>query len=195
MSHEKRKPSVQLTLDKSLFNKLVSILELNSQANINDENLSSIAEKLKKKMLTYSVPRINDITRIAIAHTPLAIAEPKANFLPFLLASNLCIKLNFCCPSSLERFGTNSDLIINNLGFSVTFEFVNHHIINLINNLTTTYETNVEIVIAIGSNLTWLIEIKIVTTLTKSEATNVSKALKEVDLNASTFAFGALLPL
>ena len=60
MSHEKRKPSVQLTLDKSLFNKLVSILELNSQANINDENLSSIAEKLKKKMLTYSVPRIND---------------------------------------------------------------------------------------------------------------------------------------
>ncbi len=37
MSHEKRKPSVQLTLDKSLFNKLVSILELNSQANINDK--------------------------------------------------------------------------------------------------------------------------------------------------------------
>lgn len=61
MSHEKRKPSVQLTLDKSLFNKLVSILELNSQANINDENLSSIAEKLKKKMLTYSVPRVNEL--------------------------------------------------------------------------------------------------------------------------------------
>ena len=61
MSHEKRKPSVQLTLDKSLFNKLVSILELNSQANINDVNLSSIAEKLKKKMLTYSVPRVNEL--------------------------------------------------------------------------------------------------------------------------------------
>lgn len=60
MAHEKRKPSVQLTLDKTLFNKLVSMLELNIQANIDDENLSSIAEKLKAKMLTYSVPRIND---------------------------------------------------------------------------------------------------------------------------------------
>lgn len=60
MAHEKRKPSVQLTLDKTLFNKLVSMLELNIQANIDDENLSSIAERLKAKMLTYSVPRIND---------------------------------------------------------------------------------------------------------------------------------------
>lgn len=60
MAHEKRKPSVQLTLDKTLFNKLVSMLELNIQANIDDENLSNIAEKLKAKMLTYSVPRIND---------------------------------------------------------------------------------------------------------------------------------------
>lgn len=60
MAHEKRKPSVQLTLDKTLFNKLVSMLELNIQANIDDENLSSIAEKLKAKMLTYSVPRVND---------------------------------------------------------------------------------------------------------------------------------------
>lgn len=60
MAHEKRKPSVQLTLDKTLFNKLVSMLELNIQANINDENLSVIAEKLKAKMLTYSVPRVND---------------------------------------------------------------------------------------------------------------------------------------
>lgn len=60
MAHDKRKPSVQLTLDKTLFNKLVSMLELNIQANIDDENLSNIAEKLKAKMLTYSVPRVND---------------------------------------------------------------------------------------------------------------------------------------
>lgn len=60
MSHEKRKPSVQLTLDKSLFNKLVGILELNAQANIEEENLSTIADKLKRKMLTYSVPRVNE---------------------------------------------------------------------------------------------------------------------------------------
>ena len=60
MTHQTRKPSVQLTIDTDFFNKLVSILNLNNATNIEDENFSSVAEKLKNKLLRYSVPRVND---------------------------------------------------------------------------------------------------------------------------------------
>lgn len=60
MAYQSRTPSVKLTLDKSLFNQLVSNLEYNRQLELEDENFSAIAEKLKNKLLTYSVPRTND---------------------------------------------------------------------------------------------------------------------------------------
>lgn len=60
MPYSTRKPSVQLTIDTDFFNKLVSILNFNNATNIDDENFSAVAEKLKNKLLRYSVPRIND---------------------------------------------------------------------------------------------------------------------------------------
>lgn len=53
-------PSIRLTLDKNLFNQLISILDYNIKLQIERENFSRIAEKLKEKLLTYSVPRVND---------------------------------------------------------------------------------------------------------------------------------------
>lgn len=60
MPYSIRKPSVQLTVDITFFNKLVGILNFNESTNIQDENFSVVAEKLKSKLLRYSVPRIND---------------------------------------------------------------------------------------------------------------------------------------
>ncbi len=60
MPYSTRKPSVQLTIDTDFFNKLVSILNFNNATNIDDENFSAVAEKLKNKLLRYSVPRVND---------------------------------------------------------------------------------------------------------------------------------------
>jgi len=60
MPYSTRKPSVQLTIDTDFFNKLVSILNFNKSTNIDDENFSAVAEKLKNKLLRYSVPRVND---------------------------------------------------------------------------------------------------------------------------------------
>lgn len=60
MPYSTRKPSVQLTIDTDFFNKLVSILNFNNATNIDDENFSAVAEKLKNKLLKYSVPRVND---------------------------------------------------------------------------------------------------------------------------------------
>ena len=60
MPYSTRKPSVQLTIDTDFFNKLVSILNFNNATNIEDENFSAVAEKLKNKLLRYSVPRVND---------------------------------------------------------------------------------------------------------------------------------------
>ena len=53
-------PSARLVIDKGLFNKLLAILDHNIKLNVENENFSKIAEKLKNKLLTYSVPRIND---------------------------------------------------------------------------------------------------------------------------------------
>ena len=51
MPYSTRKPSVQLTIDTDFFNKLVSILNFNNATNIDDENFSAVAEKLKNKLL------------------------------------------------------------------------------------------------------------------------------------------------
>ena len=47
-------------LENKLFNQLVNILNINAQVGLEEENFSVIAEKLKNKLLTYSVPRTND---------------------------------------------------------------------------------------------------------------------------------------
>lgn len=60
MSHLTRTPGIKLTLDKDLFNQLLSVLDYNKNLNIEDENFSNIAEKLKDKLLKYCVPRTND---------------------------------------------------------------------------------------------------------------------------------------
>lgn len=60
MSHLTRTPGIKLTLDKDLFNQLLSVLDYNKNLNIDDENFSNIAEKLKDKLLKYCVPRTND---------------------------------------------------------------------------------------------------------------------------------------
>lgn len=60
MAYQSRTPSVKLTLENELFNQLVNILNINAQVGLEEENFSVIAEKLKNKLLTYSVPRTND---------------------------------------------------------------------------------------------------------------------------------------
>lgn len=60
MAHQTRIPSVKLTLDKDLFNQLINILDYNNKLNVDTENFSMIANKLKEKLLKYSVPRKND---------------------------------------------------------------------------------------------------------------------------------------
>ena len=60
MPHQTRTPSTQLSLCKDLFNQLVGILDFNIKMNIEDEKFSTTAEKLKNKLLTYSVPRVNN---------------------------------------------------------------------------------------------------------------------------------------
>lgn len=60
MAYESRKPSSKLVLEKELFNQLISILDKNIKVNIEEENFSKIAERLKDKLLFYSVPRTNE---------------------------------------------------------------------------------------------------------------------------------------
>ena len=60
MAWQNRKPSIKVSLDKDLFNKLIGVLDLNIELNVDDEEFSLIANKLKDKLLTYSVPKVND---------------------------------------------------------------------------------------------------------------------------------------
>ena len=57
MAYESRKPSSKLVLEKELFNQLISILDKNIKVGVEEENFSKVAERLKNKLLTYSVPR------------------------------------------------------------------------------------------------------------------------------------------
>lgn len=60
MSWQSKSPSIRLSIDKNLFNKLMSVLDFNISLNIEEETFSSTASKLKEKLMTYSVPRINE---------------------------------------------------------------------------------------------------------------------------------------
>lgn len=60
MSWQSKSPSIRLSIDKSLFNKLMSVLDFNISLKVEEENFSSTASKLKEKLMTYSVPRINE---------------------------------------------------------------------------------------------------------------------------------------
>lgn len=60
MAHQTRMPSVKLTLDKALFNQLLGILDYNIKLEVETENFSEIASKMKNKLLNYSVPRTNE---------------------------------------------------------------------------------------------------------------------------------------
>lgn len=60
MAWQNRKPSIKVSLDKKLFNKLIGVLDLNIELNVDEEDFSLVANKLKDKLLTYSVPRVND---------------------------------------------------------------------------------------------------------------------------------------
>lgn len=60
MSWQSKSPSIKLSIDKSLFNKLIGILNFNIDLKIEDENFSKTADKLKDKLMTYSVPRTNE---------------------------------------------------------------------------------------------------------------------------------------
>ena len=60
MAYQSRKPSTKITLSKELFNHLISLLDENINANIEEEKLSEMANKLKDKLLTYSVVRNDD---------------------------------------------------------------------------------------------------------------------------------------
>jgi len=62
MSWQSKSPSIRLSIDKGLFNKLMSVLDFNISLNIEEENFSSTANKLKEKLMTYSVPRTNEET-------------------------------------------------------------------------------------------------------------------------------------
>ena len=60
MAWQNRKPSIKVSIDKDLFNKLIGVLDLNIELNVDEEDFSLVANKLKDKLLTYSVPKVND---------------------------------------------------------------------------------------------------------------------------------------
>lgn len=60
MAWQEREPSVKLTMDTSVFNILVDILNFNSQIDLPDTDFADVAKRLKDKLLTYSVPKLND---------------------------------------------------------------------------------------------------------------------------------------
>lgn len=59
MSFETRSPSVKLTMEKELFNRLVAVLDFNYNLGVDYANFSSTANKLKEKILNYSVARVD----------------------------------------------------------------------------------------------------------------------------------------
>lgn len=67
MPHQTREPSVKLIVDKSLFNKLLGILDFNINLHVEDNNFSKDAEKLKDKLMKYTVPRVNEEVNKQIA--------------------------------------------------------------------------------------------------------------------------------
>ena len=71
MGYEKKSPSIKLLIGRELFDKLVGLLETNMNLEIEDEKFSKIAEKLKNKLLKYSIPKIeNDMEYVDIRFFP-----------------------------------------------------------------------------------------------------------------------------
>lgn len=59
MPHQTRKPAIKLTVDKIVFNKIISLLDFNKD-NLTDETSREKANKLKNNLLKWSVPRVNE---------------------------------------------------------------------------------------------------------------------------------------
>ena len=59
MTHQSRKPAIKLTVDKTVFNKIISLLDFNKN-NLIDEASREKAIKLKNNLLKWSVPRVNE---------------------------------------------------------------------------------------------------------------------------------------
>lgn len=59
MSFPDRTPGIKLILGSNLFNKLVGILDSNVKLGLETDDYSLIAERLKNKLLEYSIPRID----------------------------------------------------------------------------------------------------------------------------------------
>ena len=62
MAWNERKPLIGLTLDTTVFNVLVDILNYHSQLDLENNSFVETARRLKEKILTYSVPRTDKET-------------------------------------------------------------------------------------------------------------------------------------
>lgn len=60
MAWQEREPSVKMKLSKDIFNNLVDILNSNSQLEINESDFTEKAKRLKEKLLTYSIPKVEE---------------------------------------------------------------------------------------------------------------------------------------
>lgn len=57
MSWENRRPTVRLIITRTLFNKLLGVLESNIGLEYEEDNISEKARHLKENLLVYSVPK------------------------------------------------------------------------------------------------------------------------------------------
>lgn len=64
MAFQTRKPPVRIVVNIEQYNKLVELVNRNSQ--VNDERTSTYATKMKEKLLRYSVPHTNEDGSISI---------------------------------------------------------------------------------------------------------------------------------
>ena len=57
MSWENRRPTVRLIITRTLFNKLLGVLEANIGLEYEEDGISEKARQLKENLLVYSVPK------------------------------------------------------------------------------------------------------------------------------------------
>ncbi len=71
MGYEKKSPSIKLLISRELFDKLVGLIEMNMNLAIDDEKFSITAEKIMNKLLTYSIPKVeNDMEYVDVRFFP-----------------------------------------------------------------------------------------------------------------------------
>ena len=71
MGNEKKSPSIKLLISRELFDKLVGLIEMNMNLAIDDEKFSITAEKIMNKLLTYSIPKVeNDMEYVDVRFFP-----------------------------------------------------------------------------------------------------------------------------